>query len=332
MATAGRASRSTDGQSADLERALETGPFDRALQLAIKASDLKLATIERRLGESGFPVARSTLSYWQQGRRQPERPESLEALTALEAILRLEPGVLRKLVGQPKPRGRWVGYRRGGVEWSEVWEDTDALERVLDAGQRRENNKLENIMITESFAIGPHRHKLWHEFRQLVRAREDGADRHIVLHRTNPGIDVRQVGVEAIENCRVGRRRYVPENGLAAFELLLDRGLRAGQTHLYAFRQTFPEPSTGTGSMVTPVPASDEMMSGRVFRDRVHSFVMQGRFDPSMLPVRCFWVRYVRVGGAEQTMEELPLSPQHTVHFSLEGALPSAQAIKWEWE
>jgi hypothetical protein len=332
MATADRASRRTDGQSADLERALETGPFDRALQLAIKASDFKLATIERRLAESGFPVARSTLSYWQQGRRQPERPESLEALTALEAILKLEPGVLRKLVGQPKPRGRWVGYRRGGVEWTEMWEDADALARVLDAGQRRENNKLENIMISESFAVGPHRHKLWHEFRQLVRAREDGADRHIVLHRGNPGIDVRMVGVEAIENCRVGRKQYVPEKGLAAFELLLDRSLRAGQTHLYTFRQTFPEPSTGPGALVTPIPASDEMISGRVFRDRVHSFVMQGRFDPQMLPVRCFWVRYVRLGGLEQMMGELPLTPQHTVHFSLEGGLPSAQAIRWEWE
>ena len=332
MATGYGASSPTDGQSADLERALETGPFDRALQLAIKASGLKLSAIERRLVDGGFPVARSTLSYWQQGRRQPERPESLDALTALETILKLEPGVLRKLVGQPKPRGRWVGYRRGEVEWSEMWEDADALERVLDAGQRRENNKLENIMISESFAIGPHRHKLWHEFRQLVRAREDGADRHIVLHRTNPGIDVRQVRVEAIENCRVGRQRYVPENGLAAFELLLDRSLRAGQTHLYAFREIFPEPSTGAGSLVTPVPPSDERISGRVFRDRVHSFVMQGRFDPSMLPVRCFWVRYVRLGGAEQNMGELPLSPQHTVHFSLEGALPSAQAIKWEWD
>jgi hypothetical protein len=332
MATAHEASGPIDGRSEDLERALETGPFDRALQLAIRASGFKLTTIERRLAESGFPVARSTLSYWQQGRRQPERPDSLEALTALEAILRLEPGVLRKLVGQPKPRGRWVGYRRGGVEWSEMWEDTDALARVFDAGQRRENNKLENIMIAESFAVGPHRHKLWHEFRQLVRAREDGADRHIIVHRTNPGIDVRQVGVEAIENCRVGRQRYVPENGLAAFELLLDRSLLAGQTHLYTFRQTFPEPATGPGAVVTPVPSGDEMMSGRVFRDRVHSFVMQARFDPSMLPVRCFWVRYVRVGGAEQNMGELPLSSQHTVHFSLEGALPSAQAIRWEWE
>jgi hypothetical protein len=42
-----------------------------------------------------------------------------------------------------------------------MWEDADALARVLDAGQRRENNKLENIMITETFAVGPHRHKLW---------------------------------------------------------------------------------------------------------------------------------------------------------------------------
>ena len=332
MAAADQGSRQTDAQTADLERALEMGPFDQALLLAIRASGFKLATIERRLAETGFPVARSTLSYWQQGRRQPERPDSLEALTALEVILRLEPGALRKLVGQPKPRGRWVGYRRGGVEWSEMWEDADAVERVLAAGQRRENNKLENIMISESFAVGAHRYKLWHEFRQLVRAREDGADRHIIVHRGNPGVDVRQVGVEAIENCRVGRKRYVPEKGMAAFELLLDRSLRTNQTHLYTFRQTFPEPSTGTDSVVTPVPAGDEMMSGRVFRDRVHSFVMQGRFDPSMLPVRCFWVRYVRVGGAVQKTEELPLSPQHTVHFSLEGALPSAQAIRWEWE
>ncbi|MGI8879168.1 MAG: helix-turn-helix domain-containing protein [Jatrophihabitans sp.] len=312
-----------------MAEALRTGPFDRALQLAIAASGLTLARVEYHLAQRGHHIGRSTLSYWQQGRRRPERPDSIESLRSLEEILGLPPNSLSSLLGPPRPRGRWIGYRPGGLEWSEMWTDVEAVQRVLAAGSRRENSKVEDVAVFETFKIGANRQKDWHHTRSLVRAREDGADRIVSLYRANPDVDVREVEVADLENCRVGRRRYLPEASLAAFELLLDRSLRSGETHLFGYRFVLPV----TGVQAHPTTwTSDETTSGRVFRNPVHSYVLQAEFDPAMLPVRCYWVRFARLGGREQIVSELGMTAQNTAHFSLESALPAAQAIRWEWE
>ena len=85
---------------------LATGPFPDALRAAIKTSRLSLDRIQHRLGLRGITISVATLSYWQSGRRRPERPESLEALRHLEAVLGVPPSALTALLGPPRPRGR----------------------------------------------------------------------------------------------------------------------------------------------------------------------------------------------------------------------------------
>lgn len=313
----------------EVEEALRVGPFDRALQLAIASSGLTLSRLEYHLAQRGHHIGRSTLSYWQQGQRRPERPDSIEALRSLEDLLGLPTNSLYKLLGPPKPRGRWIGYRPGGLEWSEMWDDVEAVQRVLAAGSRRENSKLEDVTVFESIKVGARREQDWQHTRSLVRAREDGADRIVALYRVNPGVDSSAVRVDELENCRIGRRRFLPEARLAAFELLLDRSLRAGQTHLFGYRFVLPAP---TAEDHADAWTTEETTSGRVFRNPVHSYVLQAEFADAMLPVRCYWVRFARLGGREQIVNELGITAQNTVHFSLESALPAAQGIRWEWE
>ncbi|GAA3582718.1 hypothetical protein GCM10022222_79380 [Amycolatopsis ultiminotia] len=93
----------------ELGRLLETGPFDEALRVAIRARGLGLERIRYRLRSRGTAVSLATLSHWQSGRCRPERPESLQALENLEDILGLPGGVLRRLLGSPRPRGRHSG-------------------------------------------------------------------------------------------------------------------------------------------------------------------------------------------------------------------------------
>jgi hypothetical protein len=320
--------RPADWLPPDLEQALETGPFDRALQLAITHRGLKLAAIERRLVAQNTPVARSTLSYWQQGRRQPERESSRRALTALEEILNLPSLSLVNLVGAPKPRGRWIGYRRGGLQWSEMWDDGEAVEQVLTSDSRRESGKVEDISLYESFSIGAHRERRWKFTQVLTRALEDGADRAIVLYGADVDVDVRDVKLKAVSNCRAGRVRYLPESRLAAFEVLLGRSMRVGETHLYAYRLDYAESASAA-----PASSSDASgnVTGRIFRDPVHLYVMQAEFHPETLPVSCSWVQRARQSAEERTVAELSLTAQNTAHFSLESSPPGAHAIRWEW-
>ena len=320
--------------SSELLAALETGPFSRALQLAITRSGYKLSAIERRLAERGRPIARSTLSYWQQGHRQPERSQSQAALALLEEILEVPSGSLRDLVGPPRPRGRWLNYRRAGREWEDLWTDTDAIAQVLSSEQRRENSRFQELITVDTFSIGVSKELQWHEYQQLFRAREDGANRIVLLYRANPDVDIDAVRVEPLLNCRLGRQRTLPAAGIAAFELLLDRRLRAGETHFMSYRQISPPVTAATRERLAGPngPHTDEMISGRVFRSPIHSFVMHARFDPSMLPVRCFGVRLSRIGAREEIMSELPLTVQHTAHFSLQSSNPAAYAMRWEWQ
>ncbi|WP_425426110.1 hypothetical protein [Thermocrispum agreste] len=81
-------------------------PFSRELRAAIKASGLGLDRIQVRLRNRGIPISVTALSYWQSGKRQPERARSISAVRALEEILGRPAGSLVRLLEPPRPRGR----------------------------------------------------------------------------------------------------------------------------------------------------------------------------------------------------------------------------------
>ncbi len=86
--------------------ASELTPFAIELRAAIKASGLGLDRIQDRLRRRGITVSVTALSYWQSGKRQPERARSISAIHALEEILRRPPGSLVRLLPPPCPRGQ----------------------------------------------------------------------------------------------------------------------------------------------------------------------------------------------------------------------------------
>lgn len=84
--------------------------FSAELRSAISTSGLSLDRIQVRLQERGIPVSVTALSYWQSGKRQPERQRSLQAILVLEQILDVPTGSLLSLLPPPRPRG--VASRR----------------------------------------------------------------------------------------------------------------------------------------------------------------------------------------------------------------------------
>lgn len=79
--------------------------FSVELRAAIKASGLGLDRIQDRLRRRGIAVSVTALSYWQSGKRQPERARSISAVHALEEILNRPAGSLVRLLQPPRPRG-----------------------------------------------------------------------------------------------------------------------------------------------------------------------------------------------------------------------------------
>src|SRR3989442_8044626 len=84
--------------TAELDSALRGGPFHIALRAAIAARGLPLQRVQHHLSRYGVKVGVTSLSYWQQGARRPQRPESLRAVRALEEILQLPEESLIRLL------------------------------------------------------------------------------------------------------------------------------------------------------------------------------------------------------------------------------------------
>ena len=147
------------------------------LRTAIEVRGLGLERIRERLGARGISVTVATLSYWQSGRSQPGRKQSLAALPHLEELLDLDRGSLQRAVTPPRDRGR----RCPVVDLDSVWPEPPQT-RVLRSLDTRWDAELERISLHDVVTMGPDRSQVSLQVRQVLRARCDGPDRRVVMH------------------------------------------------------------------------------------------------------------------------------------------------------
>lgn len=317
----------------ELEEALKLGPFHRALGLAIADSGLALSRLEYRLERRGIHVGRSTLSYWQQGRRRPERPDSLQALAALEEILELPQNSLSRLLGPRKPRGRWIGHRVGGVSLTDMWVEYADVQRLVAMDSRRIADRLHDISLVERMTIGVDRRLQSLRVDIVTQGRTAGADRALFVYNPDPDVDVSRLAMTDLTNCRTGRQRAAPEESLYANELLFDRALGVDDTHVFGYtldlRSSYYSADELSGRRAVPNEAVD---GGRAFRRLTHAYVLQARFSPQARPVRIYHIEAARIGGSARVVSELLLDAHNTTHIALQNVLPGVHGIRWEWE
>lgn len=309
----------TSHAEGELAQVLQTGPFHLALRAALAVRGLPLQRVQHHLAHRGIKVGVTSLSYWQQGARRPQRPESLRAVRALEEVLRL-PGnsLLRLLHGGGGPGG---GPERPAVRPPRspagtsgvVGRLTAELDLPADAG-------LHTLAHHERVRIGAGRELLGRDSQHLVRAHRDGVDRYLAVHRGGPGSDPERVTVRASENCRTGRVRTDRDGGVLVVELLFDTTLRAGDTHLFGYG--FEDGTAGP---------SDEYARG--FGIPGGQYVLQVRFDEAALPARCGRFAQASPGAPRTGRAELALNARHrTVHLVEQGVRPGFLGVDWDWD
>ncbi|MGA5819061.1 hypothetical protein ACPC54_14525 [Kitasatospora sp. NPDC094028] len=303
---------------ADLTAALRTGPFHLALRTAIAARGLTLHRVRRHLALRGVNVGLTSLSYWQQGRRRPERPESLRAVAALEDVLDLPEHSLTRLLGPRRAAADPVGppvrpYR-------DLIAPATAVDDLLATISGPRDTGLHTVTHIERIRIGPDRRLTRRDSQHALRAHRDGIDRYLALYQGDPGSDIGLVGVRAEENCRPGRIRRDRAHHLLAAELLLDRRLRAGDTHLLGY---------GFDDAPAPEPSGEYV---RGFNSGAGQYVLQVTFHPAALPVRCQRFALHSPGEAPYETEELTLDGHHCVHLVATALRPCLLGIRWDWE
>ncbi|MEV2256298.1 hypothetical protein AB0I94_38110 [Streptomyces sp. NPDC050147] len=307
-----------DGAPADLEAALRTGPFHVALRAAIAARRLPLQRVRHHLARQGVNVGVTSLSYWQQGARRPQRTESLRAVRALEEILDLPEESLIRLLAKPSERPDCE--RPAARSYRSLLDASDVLQELITELGSPLDGGLHTIGHHERVRIGGRRELLGRDSQHVVRAHRDAVDRYLAIYHGDPGCVPERVAVHALENCRPGRVRWHHETGVLVAELLFDTRLRAGDTHL--FRYGFEDGTAGTAT---------EYFRGFTFAGG--QYALQVRFDEGALPVRCHRFTQHSAAAPRGGRQELTLSGSHrSVHVVEPQVRAGIVGIAWDWE
>ncbi|GGM83283.1 hypothetical protein GCM10011609_19000 [Lentzea pudingi] len=291
--------------------------FGEALTKAVEASGLSLERIQHHLELRGLQVSLSTLSYWRRGRSRPERPESLQAVAALEEILRVAPGSLTGSLGDKRPRGRWV-ERAAVLEgvWQAAMID---LGRELARVDRLLPYPGRNVSVRDLVVIGPDRREVEMRSSTVMEAFEDGVDR-ILVAKTCDETDRSPGEIVAEKSCRVGRVRRDEEHKLLVAEIILDRVLRTGETALLDLR-------------FIADPGADSSYADRSFVRTVRDYVLEVEFHPDAVPARCYGFSRSEPGEPDVETGELWIGTTASTHLVVREALAGhVYGIKWEWE
>ncbi|GLF98588.1 hypothetical protein [Streptomyces yaizuensis] len=303
---------------ADLAQALHTGPFHLALRAALAVRGLPLQRVQHHLAHRGIKVGVTSLSYWQQGARRPQRPESLRAVRALEEVLELPGNSLLRLLGGD--HGRREAERPQSRSYRSLLDASGTVERLLAELEAPADGGLHTVGHHERIRIGAGQELLGRDSQQVVRAHRDGVDRYVAIHHGDPGCDPSRVRVSALENCRTGRVRRHRESGLVVAELLFDARLRAGETYFFGYG--FED---GTGGPSTEYVRGFTYAGGQ--------YLLQVRFDDGALPVRCRRFAQATTGAPRGARTDLTLSGRHrTVHLVEQGIRPGILGIDWDWD
>ncbi|MFG2144752.1 hypothetical protein ACGFRG_11200 [Streptomyces sp. NPDC048696] len=302
---------------ADLAQVLHTGPFHLALRAALSVRGLPLQRVQHHLAGRGVKVGVTSLSYWQQGARRPQRAESLRAVRALEEVLGLPERSLLRLLDDGE-RGA-EAERPAARSYRSLVEASGVVERLITDLESPVDGGLHTVGHHERVRIGAARELLGRDSQQVVRAHRDGVDRYLAIHHGDPGCDPSRVEVHATENCRTGRVRWDAGTGVLIAELLFDARLRAGETYLFGYG--FEDGTAG--------PSSEYV---RGFSFAGGQYVLQVRFDEHALPVRCRRFTQTSAGSARSGRGDLTLSGRHrTVHLVEQGVRPGILGIDWGW-
>ncbi|OLT43636.1 hypothetical protein BJF85_21760 [Saccharomonospora sp. CUA-673] len=289
-----------------------------ALRSAIATSGLGLDRIQARLQDHGIAISVTALSYWQSGKRQPERQGSISAVRALEEILEVPTGSLLGLLPPPRPRG--TSSRR-------LHEDAGRAPLSLD---RQPDVTLvglhDHCVVTEEDQVS----RSTVTAKAVFRAQADAQDRWLLAYRQDglapraagaggaPGIDAVAPVLSAVRNCTVGRIEEDGDSGLTLAELLFSRPIDTGETHLMEYALTYRHDPDSTARKA----------HFREFWKSIPEYLLEIDFESAHPPEQCWRYSHRNNGGAAES-HDLTVDEHGRVHAIATNFGPGVFGIGW---
>ncbi|MDE9364986.1 hypothetical protein PZ938_05150 [Luteipulveratus sp. YIM 133132] len=286
-------------------------PFHEALRAAIADRGLALSRVRDHLATRGQHVGVSTLSYWQNGERQPTT-RSLPVVQALEQVLALPPATLTDLVTEEASR---EARRSRLAGLSDLGNTIDGLIAQMGSPSVGQSACLS---VTEGIAIGRERSIETKHVHQVIRAVED-VDQAVVTYQGEPGCDVDQISFFAISGCRVGRLGRHAGTGIVVAELWFDRLVRRQETHVFQY-------VIKDDNRIT----SYEQYRMHLYPSGIH--VVELQFHPDAVPVRVEEFRRRRLEDPDTRQHPVPIYHGGRAHLVTEPTTPCVSGLRWEYD
>lgn len=289
-------------------------PFANAFSQAVERRGVSLAWLQQRLGALGTPVSLATLSYWRSGRSQPEHATSLDALSVLDDLLYLPPGHLKS---QLSPSRR-QGPRRKVRTYGELHQDIRPARSLIQTmGYAPESPVLlEESTMHLTLDVDDNKWGGLMHCRSVWRALAPDARGHPdVIELENPQDGPPEFA--AVSGCSLGQTHFDSEQGVYAYELLLDRQLGVGETAVTEYTLAFPG------------KAQIDTFFSQDLTWKVSELVLWVRFHPQMLPISC--EAYVEDPAGATIARPLSLSGTTSAHHVVNNFGPAVVGIRWNW-
>ncbi|MFE6743005.1 RAD23 family protein [Streptomyces tubercidicus] len=291
--------------------------FATAFRQALRQRGLSLGRVRDRLEVHGVTLSLATLSYWQRGRSQPERAQSLRAVDALETILVLPEGTLRSLVGPHRPRGRAVSGPQDLTASQRVFGENSVVERALGEEFAHFNEDLSSLAIHETVRLDENRCIRQTAVNQVLRATCEGASRMTVVHSID---DHAPESIDVSVRCgKLGAVRFLPELRSIVAEILFGRELAKNETMVVDYAVTL-----GPSRQIS----THHERSTRV---NLREFLLHVYFHPAALPVSCHPYYLERIGAERRYTHRIPLDVSHSAHMLPTKCPAGIYGMSWEW-
>ncbi|MBH5333378.1 helix-turn-helix transcriptional regulator [Streptomyces pactum] len=288
--------------------------FATVFRQALRRRGLSLERVRDHLRSHGISVSPATLSYWQSGRSQPEKAQSLRAVDALEPLLGLPAGTLRSLLGPRRPRG-WAPPH-DPVAVRGVYGENSDVERVLGAAFPHFNAGLRRLVVHETVNVNEERFIDETRVTTVVRAVRSGAEHLTVIHSLDfPKAETIDLTVPYGPAPPV---RFLPEVDCVAADIPLGRRLAVNETAVVEYTVRYS--ATGISyqhERRVPTPQK--------------AYLLHVRFHPRALPSNCWHYYRRQLGGEPQRRHRVGLDAFHTTHLLPAKCVPGVYGIEWTW-
>lgn len=293
----------------DSDGAERTTDFATTLRAAIIARGVTLTWLRERLAASGNPVSAATLSYWRSGARRPEGPQSLSAIGEIEALLLLESGSLRQLVG-PSQRVGPIGAPQYPLAGARLERATIETFTALGAPVMDPGRDVSTTAVTE---VGADGYMMSRTTRTLLQS-ASGTITSVPYLDLTPGIRTPAPIFSVVSGGHVSRLHSHPSGEVHGAMFELERPLGPAQTTMLEWKLEFPPGYPGTRE------------TGHGVARRARELVLWTRFDPHALPE---WIEQVEETPTDSVVTRLSLDGATTIHQVRQGWGPGMLALRW---